>query len=194
MGGFAEASVSPQRVCTGRLTNAKARRQCARQFSRCFPCSPRRLLRGLHTLAPLPYEQGALQQFHVDMTKLGAFRYRVEDALRAVTRVAVKAARLKERAQERAELLVHAAEEGDVDELRKLLDEPRAHRALADDVERERERQEAGLRPPQRRRQRQLPPRPQHRTTYFVYCDLSVQPLQLLQVGPTSRRLHAGPI
>ena len=44
---------------------------------------------------------------------------------------AAKAARLKEKAQERAELLVHAAEEGDVDELRKLLDEPRAHRVNA---------------------------------------------------------------
>lgn len=42
------------------------------------------------------YEPGALQQFHVDMSKLAAFRYRVDDALRAVTRHAVKAARLKE--------------------------------------------------------------------------------------------------
>ena len=42
------------------------------------------------------YDAGALQQFHVDMTKLAAFRYRVDDAMRAVTRHAVKEARLKE--------------------------------------------------------------------------------------------------
>lgn len=41
-----------------------------------------------------------LHQFHVDMSKLAAFRYRVEDGLRAVTRQAVKEARLKEIKQE----------------------------------------------------------------------------------------------
>jgi len=43
---------------------------------------------------------GAFNQFGVDMRKLAAFRYRVEDALRAVTRAAVKEARLKELKQE----------------------------------------------------------------------------------------------
>ena len=44
------------------------------------------------------YAQGAspLHQFQVDMTKLATFRYRTEDALRAVTRHAVKEARLTE--------------------------------------------------------------------------------------------------
>ena len=41
------------------------------------------------------YDKG-LQQFQVDMSKLAAFRYRVDDALRAVTRTAVKEARLEE--------------------------------------------------------------------------------------------------
>ena len=36
------------------------------------------------------YDPGALQQFHVDMSKLAAFRYRVDDALRAVTRHALQ--------------------------------------------------------------------------------------------------------
>jgi len=44
--------------------------------------------------------EGELHQFHVDMSKLGAFRYRVEDAMRSVTRAAVKEARLKEIKQE----------------------------------------------------------------------------------------------
>ena len=39
-------------------------------------------------------------EFSVDMTKLAAFRYRVDDAMRAVTRHAVKEARLKEIKQE----------------------------------------------------------------------------------------------
>jgi len=38
----------------------------------------------------------SLHQFQVDMSKLAAFRYRVDDALRAVTRQAVKDARLQE--------------------------------------------------------------------------------------------------
>lgn len=41
------------------------------------------------------YPQG-LHQFQVDMNKLAAFRYRTDDALRAVTRQAVKDARLEE--------------------------------------------------------------------------------------------------
>lgn len=35
-------------------------------------------------------------EFNVDMTKVEGFRYRVEDAFRAVTKVAIKEARLKE--------------------------------------------------------------------------------------------------
>ena len=42
------------------------------------------------------YADGSLNQFQVDMGKLAAFRYRTEDALRAVTRNAVKEARLAE--------------------------------------------------------------------------------------------------
>ena len=42
------------------------------------------------------YPDGGLHQFQVDMTKLAAFKYRTEDALRAVTRNAVKEARLTE--------------------------------------------------------------------------------------------------
>ena len=41
-------------------------------------------------------ESGSLHQFQVDMSKLAAFRYRTDDALRAVTRTAVKEARLTE--------------------------------------------------------------------------------------------------
>jgi len=42
----------------------------------------------------------ALRQFSVDFRKLSAFRYRVDDAMRAVTRAAVREARLKEIKQE----------------------------------------------------------------------------------------------
>lgn len=42
------------------------------------------------------YPDGGLNQFQVDMSKLAAFKYRTEDALRAVTRAAVKEARLTE--------------------------------------------------------------------------------------------------
>ena len=42
------------------------------------------------------YTSTQLHQFQVDMTKLAAFRYRTEDALRAVTKTAVKEARLRE--------------------------------------------------------------------------------------------------
>jgi ATP-dependent RNA helicase DDX56/DBP9 len=42
------------------------------------------------------FGDGTLHQFPVDMSKLGAFRYRTEDALRSVTRAAVKEARLTE--------------------------------------------------------------------------------------------------
>ena len=58
-------------------------------------------------VAPDAAEEGLLQemceaygdglhQFQVDMSKLAAFRYRTEDALRAVTRGAIKEARLQE--------------------------------------------------------------------------------------------------
>ena len=42
------------------------------------------------------YTEAQLHQFQVDMSKLATFRYRTEDALRAVTRHAVKEARLQE--------------------------------------------------------------------------------------------------
>jgi ATP-dependent RNA helicase DDX56/DBP9 len=50
--------------------------------------------------AKIEKEQGArgskIKEYNFDMKQVEAFRYRMEDALRAVTRIAIKEARVKE--------------------------------------------------------------------------------------------------
>lgn len=44
--------------------------------------------------------KGGIKEYKFDMDQVGAFRYRMEDGLRAVTRATVKEARIKEIKQE----------------------------------------------------------------------------------------------